>query len=290
MIQYLKRNEIDIEKYNSCIENSINSRIYAFSWYLDIVADNWDALVLNDYEAVMPLPWRQKFFIKYIYPPLWTQQLGVFSLNSISEGLIIKFIKAIPRKFKKITIQFNSENKFKNKNIIARANYILPLNKSYEEIYKGYRKDRRKRLRQISGLKFSSVIEFRDIKKSFIEHYSEKIVYSEKDYTKLELLIKSNYKENRAELWGVYDDNLNLLSSLVTLKYNKRIVVLFSSTSNNGYLKNAFSYLIDRVICNYENSNYKIDFEGSNIKSIASFNKSFGALKEDYFYFRTYKV
>ena len=81
MIYYLKRNQLDDNKYNSCIKQSKNSRIYAFSWYLDCVADNWDALVLNDYEAVMPLPWRQKYVIKYIYPPAWTQQLGVFSPN-----------------------------------------------------------------------------------------------------------------------------------------------------------------------------------------------------------------
>ena len=60
MIQYLKNNEIDIEKYDNCIKSSLNSRIYAFSWYLNIVADNWDVLVLNDYEAVMPLPFLKR--------------------------------------------------------------------------------------------------------------------------------------------------------------------------------------------------------------------------------------
>ncbi|VAW26447.1 hypothetical protein MNBD_BACTEROID04-1052, partial [hydrothermal vent metagenome] len=58
MIYYYKRNQIDIVKYDTCITKSINTRVYANSWYLDIVADNWDVLVLNDYEAVMPLPWR----------------------------------------------------------------------------------------------------------------------------------------------------------------------------------------------------------------------------------------
>ncbi|MDP3354122.1 MAG: hypothetical protein Q8S44_10335, partial [Flavobacteriaceae bacterium] len=67
MIYYVKRQNLDIEKYDTCIDRALNSRIYAYSWYLDIVADHWDALILNDYEAVMPLPWRSKYFIKYIY-------------------------------------------------------------------------------------------------------------------------------------------------------------------------------------------------------------------------------
>ena len=88
MIRCLKRNEIDVEKYNTCIKNAVQSNIYAFSWYLDIVTDNWAVLVLNDYEAVMPLPWKQKYFIKYVTQPLWTLQLGVFSLDEQCLSLI----------------------------------------------------------------------------------------------------------------------------------------------------------------------------------------------------------
>ena len=101
MIYYVKRKDLDLKKYDACIDNAINSRIYGYSWYLDIVADNWDALVLNDYEAVMPLPWRQKYFIKYIYPPAWTQQLGVFSNFKIEADLVEQFVNSIPKKFKK---------------------------------------------------------------------------------------------------------------------------------------------------------------------------------------------
>jgi len=81
MIHYVKREDLMVAKYNDCIENSIQSRIYAFSWYLDIVADNWDVLVLNDYEAVMPVPFRRKFRINYVYPPFWLLELGLFSLK-----------------------------------------------------------------------------------------------------------------------------------------------------------------------------------------------------------------
>ena len=65
MIRYLKREEIDIQKYDECIENSLESLSYAYSWYLDIVADNWDVLVYDNYKAVMPVPWRKKYFVKY---------------------------------------------------------------------------------------------------------------------------------------------------------------------------------------------------------------------------------
>ena len=54
MITYVKRKDLDVVKYDACITNSAQGSVYAFSWYLDIVADNWGVLVLDDYKAVMP--------------------------------------------------------------------------------------------------------------------------------------------------------------------------------------------------------------------------------------------
>ena len=47
-IQYLSHEQIDKAKWDQCIDNASNGLIYAYSFYLDTMADNWDALVLND--------------------------------------------------------------------------------------------------------------------------------------------------------------------------------------------------------------------------------------------------
>src|SRR5580765_931871 len=57
-IRFLSRKEIAPEKWDQCISGAKNSLIYARSFYLDRMAKNWSALVLNDYEAVMPLTWN----------------------------------------------------------------------------------------------------------------------------------------------------------------------------------------------------------------------------------------
>ena len=44
-----------------------NGLIYAYSFYLDTMAKHWDAFILNDYEAVMPLTWNKKYGITYYY-------------------------------------------------------------------------------------------------------------------------------------------------------------------------------------------------------------------------------
>src|SRR5690348_11211121 len=110
-IQYLKNDQINKQLWDECIDKTDNGLIYAYSFYLDQMADNWDALVLNNYEAVMPLPWRKKFGIYYLYQPFLTAQLGLFG-NAISGELLQKFLQAIPSKFRLWEFSLNHQNLF----------------------------------------------------------------------------------------------------------------------------------------------------------------------------------
>lgn len=283
MIHYYKRNEIAIAKYNTCIKNSINSSIYAYSWYLDIVADNWDVLVLNDYEAVMPLPWRSKFFIKYIYPPPWTQQLGVFSKREISEGLIQRFINFIPNKFKKITIQLNSGNGMSFLKPKKRINYILPLNNTYKDLHNKYKNNRKQSIN--TGKKNKLIIKnclFSELEIIAKENYSH-LKISDRNYKKLKLLTEYIQKNDKGFLLGVYNTQDKLVGGAIFLKDDKRISYLFSVVTLEGKQLQANSFLIDKLLKKYANSNYIFDFEGSMILGVANFFRSFGAVKETYF-------
>ena len=120
MIKHLTRKELDITKYDHCIAKACNTRIYAHSWFLDIVCDDWDVLIIENYKAVMPLPKRKKIGINYIYLPPWVQQLGIFSKDIITASLIDEFIKGIPKKFKMIDVFLNSENSLQQKNQLMK--------------------------------------------------------------------------------------------------------------------------------------------------------------------------
>src|SRR4026208_2422869 len=141
-IQVIKGDNIDREKWDACIDNADNGLIYPYSFYLDSQAKNWDGLVLNDYEAVMPLTWNRKYGIYYLYQPFLCAQLGLFGKN-ISPGLLQDFFKAIPGKFNYWDIYLNSGNDFTldNFKLYRRSNYIVNLEKPYENLYQDYREN-----------------------------------------------------------------------------------------------------------------------------------------------------
>ena len=57
---HLRNSEIDRTNWDNCIAQSANQLTYAHSWYLDVVSPQWEALVDENYDYVMPLPVKWK--------------------------------------------------------------------------------------------------------------------------------------------------------------------------------------------------------------------------------------
>ena len=174
MIRYLSHKEIEFEKWDLCLEQASNSLVYGYSWYLNKVSPNWDALVLDDYHAVMPLTHGRKYFICYLHQPFFTQQLGVFAKAQLNQDLIIEFISAIPSKFKFIEVNLNEQNYFLSEEykLIKRKNYLLNLNKPYDKLVKDYNnqalrnlKKSRKQEIELRTIQYKEVITFYRIHK-----------------------------------------------------------------------------------------------------------------------------
>jgi len=284
LIKYIQREHLDEEKYNNCIENSIQSNSYAFSWYLDIVCDNWDVLVLDDYEAVMPIPWRKKYGIKYVYPPLWVLQLGVYSNEAINEN---EFLTHLFSTFKFVELRMNTHNNFElySEFLQLKQCQKLVLNTTYSSILSKYRKDRKKDLQKAA--RADLIEKWNDHPSNLVQLFKNNIGkrtpnIKENDYKNLEKLIAICIEKKMGEILAVYDKENKLVASVFLLKHKKSITKLISSTHLKDRKNGANTFLIDRVIFKYHKDFSVFNFGGSSIKSVASFSKSFGAETEKY--------
>jgi hypothetical protein len=292
MIQHLSRSDINITKYDNCIANAANSRIYAYSWYLDIVCDTWSILVKDDYKFVMPLPNRKKYGINYIYQPPWVQQLGIFSNEFINTLLIEAFINAIPNKFKLIDLLFNSKNSCNLKGVKSRKNYLIDLNKSYNELRKNYKKGRQSSVNfaRRSELKIVDHNNYNDIIKLFKKNKGAELNKKQSDYVILEHLMQFALNSYLVKIKAVFNSENNLVGGAFFLTDKHRITYLFSAINNEGREKQAMSFLIDSVIDNFAKSNLILDLEGSMIKNLGSYFRSFGAQLETYYHLKKYNI
>lgn len=280
MIKYIKRKDIDVEKYDDCIENSLQSRIYAFSWYLDIVADNWGVLVLDDYQAVMPLPWRKKYGIKYVYPPFWVLELGVFSKK---ENLnLALFLKVLYKKNIFIESRLNSDNAIKedDKFLQLKKIQLLPIDNEYDVVFKNYRKDRRKDLLKAKKNKLTAKWKDQpDVLLDLFKNNVGKRISNIKasDYNNLKEVIQTCIKKQKGEVVSVYDASEKVVASGFFLKHNKTITILVSSTDFKNRNNGANTFLIDTVINYYCKKASTFNFGGSSMETIAKYFLSFGS-------------
>ncbi|HJS53867.1 MAG TPA: hypothetical protein VJ765_04965 [Chitinophagaceae bacterium] len=284
-IQYLSYKEIDKASWDACITNAPNGLIYAYSFYLDCMAKQWDALVLNNYEAVMPLTWNRKYGFCYLYQPAFTASLGVFG-NIVNERIISDFLKAIPAKFKLIEISLNSGNIFSNAKTfsIVRSNYILHLNKSYEELYKSYRDNHKRNITKSFqlGCTVSKEVSVDDIIKINEEHLRHIDGTKRRDYPNFKKLYELLKSRSQAKTYGILDKENRILASAVFFFSHHRAYYIMVGNHPDGKTTGASHALIDTFIKDHANQNLILDFEGSDIRNLAFFYAGFGATEEIY--------
>lgn len=280
-ITKLKYKEIDLEAYNNCIENSCNGTIYAMSWYLDVVSPEWEILMSENYSYVMPLPRKSKFGYNYLTQPYFCQQLGLFSSQQITENIFEEFVKAIPYKY--INIQLNSGNVFEQDESELRPNFVLDIERAYEETCSNFKSNCKRNLKK--SIQFDHVITKSEDSKEFIEFIKSNsqgrpIIDL---ISLLEEVINTALKMNSLEFWYACDSTSNdKLAGVAFLKWKNRAYYLVPASSENGKKQQSMTHLVDQFIKTNSEKQLILDFEGSSIPGVSRFYEGFGAKKQTY--------
>jgi len=285
MIKLIKRKKLDVAKYDDCIANSIQSNIFGYSWYLDIVCDNWSVFVLNDYEAVMPIPWRRKYFIKYTYQPFWTIQLGIYSKEIEDED---EFLIELFGEFKYVNLRMNFKNSFSMFDKYCHEKTIQEISfvgNSYERILKSYNRNRKRELKKAQQSELSE--HWNESPKLLIDLFRDNVgkrvsKIDEKEYMKLFELMHRCISKGVGEFLTIRDKNNKLVSGAFFLKDNDKVIELVCSSDFKNRENGANTFMNDRAIFKYS-SQFKIfNFGGSSMENIAKYYRSFGGENKYY--------
>jgi hypothetical protein len=286
-IQYLTHNNIDKIKWDQCINQSPNGLIYGYSFYLDHMARHWDALVLNDYEAVMPLTWNKKLGIHYLYQPAFTQQLGVFARSGLSQELVQKFISIITSRFRFAEIFLNFQNPFTDSTL--KTNFILSLNRQYQAICSGYRNDAIKNIRRSEKFQLRYMVMDDPLAAMLLYRntYAQRTRHvKDTDYANFERLCTYTNEKKMLVVRKSIDENGTLQSLALLMQQKNRLYLLQSTTLPEGRQKEANYFLLDKIIQEFSNQDIILDFEGSDIPGIAHFYQNFGAANQPYYFYK----
>lgn len=274
MIKRLRNKEIDFQKYNDCIEQSLQKNFYAKKEILDFLSEDWELLVHGDYEYVMPIPIKKKFTFKIVVMPLFCQQLGVFGKEKNDE-IELQFFNFLNRNYKVLTYSFNFHNLIGH-NLGTKKNYWIE-KIDYQTLRKNYFKGRKSTVKVAQYLNFtelelSETINF--IKDNF------KGLDKQKDMDHFSHYLHFLNSKNLLRIFGSRKES-QFTNLAILIENDGQFSLLGLINKEKFKMDNGASFLIDRIL--QENIQDKsFDFMGGSIRGIEVFFKSFGSECQEY--------
>ena len=277
VIKHLTHQSIDMEQWDQAVDSSANGLVYARSWFLNVLAPGWNALIEENYRFVFPVPVKRKYKLPYIVQPMLTQQLGIFSALPVNSTTIKAFIQKLPSY--SFELNLNEANIFEEAE--PQPNFVLELYLPYDQLSKSFSKNTRRNIVKARNSGLSTICP--DVE-TFMQFYGiSKNKHQMNDMQLLESLIKSGMNLKELFLSGVVDKEANLLATLCYTKYKNRLTFLLPVVGQEGKKALAMFYMIDELIRQNENSDVLLDFEGSREEGVARFYESFGAINRPYY-------
>ncbi len=292
MIKYLRHNEIDKDKWDVCISNAFNGRVYGCSWYLDIMAPGWQALIEGDYERVMPLTWNRKFNIKYVYQPFYTQQLGIFSSVDKTPFPVDPFLAAIPKSFCFTDINLNTGNTLETKDgFKQRTTQELPLLSDFDSIKKKMSRNNKNNIKKAENNKIqiqTNKIDPHKLINLIATNYREKgiqYISGKIDFNKIKKIIKYAVDQKYGIIYNSINSQQQVNCAALFIFFNGKARI-FSGQNAKGKDENAKYLLINQFIKDHAGTDITLDFGGSEIPGVAYWNEGFGAVNTHYYHIK----
>ncbi len=285
MINYLRNQEIDRNKWDGCLQDIPSGRPYPWSWYLDIMSPGWDALVDDDYLSVFPLPCKRKFGFSYIATPVFLQQLGLFTPDGDRERIAAEFVSFIPELYRLTDLCIGQEVQVPGYTLTPRYNYEMKLDKPYGEMWLGYMSDCRRNI-NIARRYPQEIVE--DVKPAEIislfrnNTASRAGTIRNSSYRRLHGLMDHCTGNGTGRLLGVRSPKGKLLWGMFVIEMQGRTTMLFTAGSRKSRELRTSYLVIDHLIKSYAGTGQILDFAGSTVLSIAIFMRSFASARTTY--------
>jgi hypothetical protein len=281
--QYVQWSEVDPLKWNDCICTADNGHVYALVEFLNHTAHKWDALIYGNYEFVMPLPWKKKYGIRYVYSPPFIQQLGVFGKN-VDPVLSAQALDMASTCFHYIDYKVNDSFNDEAEMSTVKTNYVVDLDRNYESIREGYTTQCVSNLQKADrrGCELEETLPVSEVIRLFRAAYGSMHSANQNDYDRFEKLM-NNPMDFKVHSFGVREKQTNeLLCGALILQFRNRLYYAMAAPTEKGRNARATYFFIDQMIRRFAGSGMIFDFEGSELPNVAAFYQRFGPAKEQY--------
>ncbi len=289
IILHLRREQIDSQKWDTIIAQSMVGTIYNYSYVLDALFPKWSALIIGNYDYIFPITLSKKLGITYFYPPLFHSYFSVFSTKNVSDKIQAAFLIELKHyclfyefPFLPVTTtQFPKEILVKPK-----VGQLLHLRDNETQLKQNFNKQLTRNLKKSHHLELKFEINnhlLQEVVQTFQLNVGHKLKeLTPSSYEALALFMQTTIAAGKGSIYACYSDDQLLAIGFFTFS-NQRIIYHKGGNTSEGKKISAMSALLQHVILSHSNSATSFDFGGSSIPSIKRYNDSFGAEQHTFY-------
>jgi len=255
-VKLLQNTEIDFSKWDNCIKNSFKGNIFALSWYLDISSPNWQAMVIGDYESVLPLLVKKKLRFELIYKPQFSGRLGIFSNDLLSPKAEMLFWRDIQLSYLATRINlnfFSTKPSFEEYTVTPIKSFLLDSATSYKNIQANFKEDQKTILATakkdkvffINSLMVGKLLSLAKNEKQ----------YTEEELAKVQLICTATMRRNKGRIFGAYDSDNSLGATVLVAGSHQTRDLLFATAVKGEKGKILLSALLNHILLLNANKN-----------------------------------
>ena len=279
MIRHLVHSAIDKAQWDALLLRAENRMWYAHHAVLDILAPGWEALLDEESGAIMPLPWRSRWGIHYLFQPYGVQQLGVFAPH-YDDTLGQRFIDAVPERFRYWDIHVNERMRdIRCDQVLHSTQQVIPVLPDMEQQRAAYSQGHRRNLRR--GEQYRKDLTTAIDADAFMDLYERTTALrfgptKARDLASLRLLVRMIIAQGQGRILGMKEGD-ELLAAAVFVEWGGRSIFLKSAVDERAQERAPMFLIVDGYLALGAGGSGLLDMAGSNTPTVQRFNAGFGA-------------
>lgn len=283
--------QIDAQKWDACVRGSLYENPLAYKWALDALCVCWMGFVVGDYKAVIPVPVGRKLCFQTSQLPPDVQYFGIFCAEDVdsSEVLNLFLQNGNLKSFRFFLLSFPIKvSGFSSELLIkSRTTYQLYINQPYDVLYSHYSRRHKRNLRYFLESGFSVVRSF-DVDpilglRSLQGKENAQLFLTHGQFSHHKRFLLEGVRRDVVRIYYVFDSEGDVQGGGVFVLGNQRIVFFMLSSAEQGLNHRSGFAIVDAFIRDHQGYDRYIDFFGSDIPTIAEFNRGFGATPTHYY-------
>jgi hypothetical protein len=262
--------------WDSLIAESSIENIFMYSWYLDAVSNHWGAVMSDDLQCIYPVTFTNKLGVKQFHQAMFTRQFDVlgqgFSIKEVLSLLEVQFklvqfrsrldISTIENKEKRVFQSINLKGDYQSKYSTNAKRLIKKSIKNYS-------------FEKVNCIEELIVLVNKNVAHKIKEFTSENVI-------KLKKLMVAASNNKKGETIAVFEGD-NIVGAGFFLKDKSRVTYLKGASTDLAKKNGAMYGLMNFAFDAYKDKYKVFDFGGSNVESVATFYRKFGALDNTYY-------